>query len=140
MANLTREKVIKINEACKNDFELDLQYYMFHKEYMLEKNISIDDENYIKASIGYHEYYDRSKGYPRYTGKYQIYVNVSQWYHKKGDNFASSSGLGKYLYSEELYDRKTIKSLEDYTRKITDDIIWAIYEDNKEQIQDARII
>ena len=37
MANLTREKVIKINEACKNDFELDLQYYMFHKEYMLYK-------------------------------------------------------------------------------------------------------
>ena len=41
---MNREQVKKINEKAGNNFKFDTQFYMFHKEKQLEKNIWLDDE------------------------------------------------------------------------------------------------
>ena len=140
MANITRERILKINGECKNDFVLDIQYYVMYGQYMLVKNIDLDDENYVKAYITFRDYKDKANPY-KYTGKYQIYLNVSKWYHKKGDYFASSSGLGKsILLSEETFDKKAVKTLQKFTEHVTNEMIMQIYNENYEKITDARII
>ena len=32
MAKITREQIQKINNKCKNDWELDIQFFIFHNE------------------------------------------------------------------------------------------------------------
>lgn len=140
MANITRERVIKINEACKNDFELDLQYYLMYGQYMLEKRIELDEENYVKAYITFRDYKDPNSPY-KYTGKYQVYLNVSKWHHAKGDYFASSSGLGKsVLVSQEIFDKKAVKVLQEFTGNVTAELIMQIYNEYYAKITDKRII
>lgn len=140
MAKITIERVKKINSECKNDFKLDIQYYVMHSEYNLYKCIDLDKENYVKAYIMFRDYRDKENPY-KYTGKYQVYLNVSKWYHKEGDYFASSSGLGKsVLLSEETFDKKAVKTLQKFTENVTEEMIMQIYKEYYEKIIDKRII
>ena len=45
MAKITREQIQKINSKCKNSWELDIQYFIFHNEKTLKKIIELDNLN-----------------------------------------------------------------------------------------------
>lgn len=82
MARITRENVQKINSKCKNGWELDVEYYLYHGDKTLIKQIRLDDENYLQFAI-------------RYNYKNQICLRISKYHHKEGDYFASSSRTRK---------------------------------------------
>ena len=48
MAKITKEQIMKVNSQCHNGWRLDTQYYLFHGEKILFKNIEIDEENYLR--------------------------------------------------------------------------------------------
>lgn len=109
MARITREQVIKTNEKCMNEWRLDVEYYLFHSEKTLIKQIKLDDEHYLEFRLNYNY-------------KNQISLHISKFYHKEGDYFASSNGLGKRkILDETQATRKNLNNLIDFTNSLTDD-------------------
>ena len=109
MARITREQVNKTNEKCMNEWRLDVEYYLFHSEKTLIKQIKLDDEHYLEFRLNYNY-------------KNQISLHISKFYHKQGDYFASSEGLGKSKILNEIQaTRKNLNNLIDFTNSLTDD-------------------
>lgn len=109
MARITQEQVKKINDKCLNNWRLDIEYYLFHNEKTLIKQIKIDYEHYLKFRLNYNY-------------KNQISLHISKFYHKEDDYFASSNGLGKRLILDETQaTRKNINNLIEFTNSLTDD-------------------
>lgn len=114
MATITKEQIQKINNQCQNDWKLDVQYFLFHNEKTLIKQIKLDEEHYLEFVL-------------RYTYKNRISLHISKFYHKTGDFFATSSGLGKYkLLNETQATRKNINNLIEFTKTLNDDELMNI--------------
>lgn len=114
MVKITREQILKINNQCKNDWRLDTEYFIFHNEKTLVKHIKLDDENYLEFTL-------------RYNYKNQISLHISKFYHKEGDYFASSNGLGKSkILNETQFKRKNVNDLIEFTNTLTDDELMEI--------------
>lgn len=108
MAKITREQIENINKKCINDWRLDVQYYLWHNEKTLIKQIKLDDENYIEFRLSF-------------NWKNQITLHINK-YHRKDDYFASSEGLGKSrILDETMVARKNINNLITFTKNLTDD-------------------
>ena len=109
MPKITKQQIENINKKCMNDWRLDVQYYLYHSEKTLIKQIRLNDENYLEFTL-------------RYNYKNQISLHISKFHHRQGDYFASSEGLGK---SKILYEtqatRKNINNLIEFTSSLTDD-------------------
>lgn len=85
-----------------------------HNEKTLRKIIELDTEHYLEFKLDYNY-------------KNQISLRISKYYHKAGDNFASSSGLGKSRILEEApASRKSINKLIEFTKTLTDDELMKI--------------
>ena len=109
MAKITKEQIQRINEKCSNGWRLDIEYYLFHNEKTLIKQIKIDYEHYLEFRLNYNY-------------KNQISLHISKFYHKQGDYFASSEGLGKSKILNEIQaTRKNLNNLIDFTNSLTDD-------------------
>lgn len=114
MAKITREQIQKINSKCKNGWELDIQYFIFHNEKTLKKIIELDEEHYLEFKIDYNY-------------QNQIVLFINKFYHKLGEDYATSNGLGKKKMLEETPEsRKNINKLIEYTEKLTDEILMKI--------------
>ena len=109
MAKITKQQIENINKKCMNDWRLDVQYYLYHSEKTLIKQIRLNDENYLEFTL-------------RYNYKNQISLHINKFHHKKGDYFASSEGLGKSRILDEIQTkRKNINNLIEFTNRLTDD-------------------
>ena len=114
MAKITREQIQKINNKCSNDWRLDVEYYIFHNEKTLIKQIKLDDEHYLEFAL-------------RYNYKNQITLHISKFYHKQGDYFASSNGLGKSkIIDNSQATRKNVNNLIELTNSFTDEELMKI--------------
>lgn len=114
MAKITREQIQKINSKCKNSWELDIQYFIFHNEKTLKKIIKLDEEHYLEFKIDYNY-------------KNQIVLFINKFYHKLGEDYATSNGLGKKKILEETpASRKSINKLIEYTETLTDEQLMQI--------------
>lgn len=114
MAKITREQIQAINSKCKNGWELDIQYFLFHNEKTLRKIIELDKEHYLEFTLNFNY-------------KNQISLRISKFYHKAGDNFASSNGLGKSrILDETPAPRKSINKLIEITKTLNDDELMKI--------------
>lgn len=114
MGTITNEQIQKINNQCRNGWRLDVQYYIYHNEKTLVKHININEENYLEFAL-------------RYTYENKVSLHISKFYHKVGDSFACSNGLGKSkIINEEQINRKSINKLIEYTNNLTDDELLRI--------------
>lgn len=119
MASITRQQVDSINNKCSNNWELDVQYYLMHNDKALIKQIAIDEEHYLEFCI-------------RYNYNNQVTLHISKYYHKKGEYFSTSHGLGKSKTLDETQaPRKNINKLIDFTRKLTDTELLEINKNTK---------
>ena len=108
MGKITQEQIKNINSKCMNDWRLDVEYYIFHNEKTLIKHIKLDDEHYLEFAL-------------RYNYKNQISLHISKFYHKQGEYFSSSSGLGKSkVLNETQAKRKNVNDLIEFTKSLTD--------------------
>ena len=114
MGKITKTQIENINNKCRNGWEFDIQYFMYHSEKTLIKQIKLDNENYIEFAL-------------RYNYKNQISLHISKFYHKLGEHFAVSSGLGKSkILNEEQATRKNFNKLIEYTNILTNDELMKI--------------
>lgn len=109
MAKITKQEIEKINNKCRNDWRLDVEYYLFHNEKRLIKHIKLDDKHYLEFAL-------------QYNNKNQISLHISKFEHEQGDYFAHSEGLGKNtILIEKTFARKTLNNLIDFTNVLNDD-------------------
>lgn len=80
MAKITNEQIKSINNKCKNGWRLDTEYFIFHNEKTLVKTIEIDEQNYLRFTIGY-------------DWNNKIILRISKFFHKQDDFFAVTSRL-----------------------------------------------
>lgn len=114
MGKITQEQIKKINSKCMNDWGLDVQYYIFHNEKTLIKQIKLDNEYFLEFAL-------------RYNYKNQISLHISKFYHKQGDFFASSEGLGKSkILNETQATRKNLNNLIELTKNLTDEELMTV--------------
>ena len=116
---LTKEQVENINNQCHNGWELDVQYFLFHGEKTLVKQIELDDENYLEFTI-------------RYNHKNQVSLHISKFYHKLGETYSSTNGMGKSkVLAETPVVRKNIKNLVIFTKNLSDEKLLEINKNTK---------
>ena len=131
MASITREKVQKINEGAKNNFKLDIQYYLIWKEYTLEKLQLIEgtENKYNNFRLGYREHKEIKTNewgcsYPVYTGTYDIVLNYNTSLYE--NKMLITNGLGKNVIIETGLTRKSVKDLQKATEKLTDEFLGGV--------------
>lgn len=128
MASITKEKYLKINGGCENDFKLDLQYYVTWGEYKLYKLIEKEEQNhYHNFRLGYREHKEIKTNewgckYPVYDGTYDIVLNYNTSYHENG--MLITNGLGKDYTLKTNITRKTIKELQNITKELTQEKLF----------------
>lgn len=99
MSVITKQEINAINGKCSNGWLLDVQYYMFHNERTLIKQIPIDDEHYLEFRLCY-------------SNKKQILVHISKFHKRPNEQCAVTTGLGKNAIIDETeYKRKNISNL-----------------------------
>ena len=114
MGKITKTQLENINNRCRNDWRFDVQYFMYHSEKTLIKQIKLDNENYLEFAL-------------RYNYKNQISLHISKFYHEQGAYFATSHGLGKSkILNEEQATRKNFNKLIEYTNILTNDELMKI--------------
>lgn len=117
MAIINKEQIKKINSQCNNGWKLDTHYYLCHGEKILFKNIEIDEENYLKFSLDY-------------NSQKQVILRISKFYHEKGKEYASSSGLGKCKILEDIpLKRKSISYLIEFTNELDNNKLLELNQD-----------
>lgn len=113
MSKISNDQIQKINEKCKNNWKVDIEYLLFHNEKQLYKIIELDQEHYLQFELSY-------------NWNNQIILRISKYYHKQGDTFATSNGLGKRRILSDSQNRKNINMLIEYTSKFTDEELMKI--------------
>ena len=112
MSKITKQQIIKINEECQNNFELDLQCLMMNEEKTLIKNINIDEIFIIECKIEY----TKNK-----NNLYNIYLKLSK--HKKISDKMTQlvSSYYTFILDNKEYKRRNIKDLIKYTELLNDE-------------------
>ena len=106
MGRIATKQIQQINNACSNSWQLDTQYYLFHSEKILFKNIELDEEHYLRFSLDY-------------NSKKQVILRISKFYNERGKEYASSSGLGKCKVLQDIpVKRKSISHLIKFTNEL----------------------
>lgn len=114
MATITKTQIQAINEKCKNGWKFDIQYFLWHNEKTLKKIIPLDAEHYLEFKLDY-------------NSQNQIGLYINKFYHKIGDNFATSNGLGKNkILAETPANRKSVNKLIELTEQLTDEKLMQI--------------
>lgn len=109
MPNITKQQIQKINEKCQNDWQFDVEYYLFHNQKTLIKQIKLDEEHYLEFAL-------------RYDYKNRISLHIGKFEHKPNAYFASSNGLGKSkILDETPATRKNLNVLIDITKTLNDE-------------------
>lgn len=126
MSKISKEQIQKINEKCKNNWKIDMQYLIFHNEKQLYKTLELDQEHYLQFELGY-------------DSNNQIILRISKYHHKQGDTFSTSNGLGKKKILSDTQNRKNINALIEYTSKFTDEKLLTI-NSHTEVIQSSVIL
>ena len=75
MSKISKEQIQKINEKCKNNWKIDIQYLIFHNEKQLYKTLELDQEHYLQFELGY-------------DSNNQIILRIFKYHHKQGDTFS----------------------------------------------------
>lgn len=116
MAKITHKEIVKINTMCENDWHLDVEYFLYHNEKVLTKNIDLDENHYLRFVLSY-------------NSKNQVALHIKKYYLGEGDTFATSHGLGKNTIIEEMpVKRKFINNLAEYTSILTNEKLLEINE------------
>lgn len=119
MGKITKQEILKINNKCFNDWSLDVEYFIYYNEKTLIKQIQIDEENYLEFAL-------------RYNYNKKISLHISKFYHKKNENYASTSGLGKSKVLDETPAKtKNVNKLIELTKILNDEELLKINENTQ---------
>lgn len=106
------EQIKKMNEGCGNGFKIDINTYNCLKTKQLIKHIKIDEKHILQAKLSFLE--NREGFVPT--------LSLSIWEEKvKGILFGDCKT--QYITLGEPRKRRNFKLLQEYSNKITNDII-----------------
>ena len=111
---LKKEQIVKLNNSCRNDWQLDVQYCLMHGEKTFIKRIDLDEQNFLEFRL-------------EYNSENQTQVRISKFFHKPEEVFATTSGMGKSkILDNTPVARKNINKLIEYTKELTNEKLLEI--------------
>lgn len=112
--SIKREQLLKINNACSNDWELNTFYYLSYGEKTLIKRVDLDEESYLQFEL-------------YYNSRNQISIRISKYNIDKATGYGVSHGLGKHkILVEDQAKRKNINSLIELTHELDNNKLMEI--------------
>ena len=119
MGKITTQEILKINNKCFNNWSLDVEFFIYYNQKTLIKQIQIDEENYLEFAL-------------RYNYNKKISLHISKFYHKKNENYASTSGLGKSKVLDETPAKtRNVNKLIELTKILNDEELLKINENTQ---------
>lgn len=119
MGKITKQEILKINNKCFNNWSLDVEFFIYYNQKTLIKQIQIDEENYLEFAL-------------RYNYNKKISLHISKFYHKKNENYASTSGLGKSKVLDETPAKtRNVNKLIELTKILNDEELLKINENTQ---------
>lgn len=119
MGKITKQEILKINNKCFNNWSLDVEFFIYYNQKTLIKQIQIDEENYLEFAL-------------RYNYNKKISLHISKFYHKKNENYASTSGLGKSKVLDETPAKtRNVNKLIELTKILNDEELLKINENTR---------
>lgn len=115
-------------------FILDQYYLVMNKEKTLVNRVNISDSEFIEARLTFESEYERRDGWNRPTGLLLPVVVVSKW--KQSGEFYTSHGLGVRRKLGPAVKRRSLKLLEQYGAKLTNNDILTIANNNAGKLED----
>lgn len=114
MPSIKKEQILKINNACSNDWELDTFYYLSYGEKTLIKRIELNEESYLHFKL-------------EYNSSNQIKIRIDKYNIDKATGFGVSQGQGKHKILVEIQaKRKNINSLIELTHELDNNKLMEI--------------
>ncbi len=114
MPSIKKEQILKINNACSNDWELDTFYYLSYGEKTLIKRIELNEESYLHFKL-------------EYNSSNQIEIRIDKYNIDKATGFGVSHGQGKHkILVETQAKRKNINSLIEITHELDNNKLMEI--------------
>lgn len=111
---LKKEQILKLNNSCRNDWQLDVQYCLMHGEKTFIKRIDLDEQNFLEFRL-------------EYNSKNKVQVRISKYFHKPEEAFATTSGMGKSKILNDIpVARKNTNKLIEYTKELTNEKLLEI--------------
>lgn len=132
MASIKIAELKKINAACKNDFELDLAYYLMHNEKRLEKHIDIDDYTKIEAVLDFDNVYEGT-GWRREKVGVKPVLKINRLTRRDTESACYLVTRIKEIDQGETTGRKSMKKLQDLSALFTTEIILDMVEKKEAQ-------
>lgn len=134
---ITREQINKMNAKMGNGWTVDLHTLFLRGEKSASLTIPQEDGSYIQGKLYIEKSWDWHPG--AYNG-IRISMNVSRWTPGGTEGVFVSHGLGKWKHYERPdLTRCNFSEVQKMTHQITAADILAIYEENKEKINNDRI-
>lgn len=120
MADLiTKKQIEELNSRCKNGWELDVSYLLYHQEKTFIKIIKLENEGYLEFRI----YYNREK---------QVALHIRKFTYKDNESCATTEGLGKVaIVNETKYSKKKVNNLIMVTGRLTVEELLKIDKETK---------
>lgn len=115
-------------------FILDKYYLVMNKEKTLVNRVKVSDSEFIEARLTFESEYERRDGWNRPTGLLLPVVVVSKW--TQSGEFYTSHGLGVRRKLGPAVKRRSLKLLEQYGAKLTDNDILTIANNNAAKLDD----
>lgn len=112
--SIKKEQILKINNACSNDWKLDTFYYLSHGEKTLIKRININEDSYLHFRL-------------EYNSSNQIKIRIDKYNIDKATGLGVSHGQGKHkILVENQAKRKNINSLIELTHELDNNKLMEI--------------
>lgn len=109
MPSIKKEQILKINNACSNDWQLNMFYYATHQVKTLIKRIRIDSQNFLEFELCY-------------NSQNQVSLKIRKYYHEVNETLAVTSGAYKTIILDETSaKRKNVNNLIPFTRNLNND-------------------
>lgn len=129
MPKITKEQFLKWEAMCANGFTLDLQKYVVWGEKEPTKQIRLDEENIIIATVGYYD--ERVDGGRWGETVRKIKLHLALWHPATTEGVMYSTGYGAYITLDDTpQPKKEYKKLAAWTEKLDDDTIMQYAEEN----------
>lgn len=119
MATMTKKQIEEINNKCKNGWEFDVVYFVYHEEKTFIKKIKQKDEYYLEFRL-------------HYNSQNQISLHISKYEYSKDKTTATTEGMGKEtMLNETKYSRRNVNNLIIITQRLTDEELLKINAETK---------
>ena len=130
---ITRDQINAIDAKMSNGFRLDVRHYLIWNQKQAVKDIQLDDNTTLAATLTWMDSYERKTTTYGQTinvrnGLHHIALHLAVWHNKGVGPVATSHGLGQWIDVGPDAKRCNFSDIQKITANYDDAAILALYD------------